>query len=410
MSPSRISLRRRLVILVGGGLLALLVAQYVATALVLDERQEDMIDAVLNEQMRYSLELYHKTGEAPELNVPHLTFYAWPNTAAPASIPLVFQKASIGNHEAFLGKTEYHFVVHEENGMRFLLAYNVEQIENEFAALLIILGIAFLLSASLAFAGIYWLSGKALNNLTQLSRAVRENKEKALAQPFMESEVYLLATALDDYRAKQALLLSREQEFSGYLSHELRTPLSVMRGQAEMLSLSVETAQKNRALSIMAQADHMRALIEQLLHLARRTHHPQRTEIALLTLIERLWSALSLEQRSRTQLQCSIPSDYTLSADPLLVELILRNALANARLHADGAVLSVSLQQQTLIIEDYRSQLPDNENIPVSDENDGLGLTILKRACAAMSWSCEITSLPTGFRIALTFDNPSKNF
>lgn len=403
MTNSRISLRKRLVILVGGGLFALLFAQYIATAFVLDERQEEMIDALLTEQLHYSMQLYHKSGEIPEINVPQLHFYSWPIGEPAANVPSAFQSYGPGNHEVYINGDEYHFIVHDENRLRFLLAYNAEQSEDQFTEILLVLGISFLLSIGIAITGIYWLSGRALNSLTQLSAAVRKNDSVSLASDNMELEVHALATTLDDYRARQELLLNREREFSGYLSHELRTPLSVIRGQAEMIQLEGNGPLQQRAGSIILQADRMRNLIEQLLQIARQHRALKRESIQLSPMINRIWEELRHESSSTTQLNNLIQPESTVMADSLLLGLILRNALANARLHADGALLTIKLSQHSLIIEDFKEpNPPTNTTLPV-EEGEGLGLAILKRACTQLGWSCSATMLPTGFQLVMTF-------
>ena len=180
------SLRARLVVLVGGGLLVLLAGAFLSTALVLEERQEDMIDALLDEQMSYSLQLYHSLGRAPSLNVPDMHFYVI-TPGAPTSVPAAFLHFSPGDHEAVVDGREYHLAVAEENGRRFVLAYDVEQPENDFAELLAILGLAFGLASVAVLGGIFWLSGRALRHLDaqqQLPHRMCVDEDDAAIQPW----------------------------------------------------------------------------------------------------------------------------------------------------------------------------------------------------------------------------------
>lgn len=395
------SLRARLMVLVGGGLIMLLLAAYISTMMVLEERADDMIDVLLDEQMEYSQQLYYSLGHVPTLNVPRMHFYAMPLERVEAGLPGAFRGLGPGDHEITAADRSYHLEVKDERGMRFVLAYDVQQHDEDFAELLAILGLAFLISALAALGGIFWLSGHALRHLEELARAVQEQDDKTLSQPGMEREVGALAAALDDYRARQAVLLEREQEFSGHLSHELRTPLSVVRAQAELIQLNHadDVRLQGRAVEIMAQVDRMRALIEQLLRLARRTRTPERREVALRALVERIWNDLAQTGSSHTRLDNQVSDEAQVVADPLLLELILRNAIANARLHADGARLCVRFDAGLLEIEDLAEARACAAPLP--RDREGLGLAILRRACHLLGWTCELSSLPTGTRLSL---------
>lgn len=394
-------LRQRLVVLVGGGVVLLLAAAFLSTALVLQERQEDMIDTVLDEQMEYSLALYRDLGHAPLPSVPSMQFYAAPVGRADPAMPREFAALGPGDHRLAAGGRTYHLEVKDAEGMRFVLAYDVARHDAEFRELLAILGVAALLSAAAALYGIAWLSRHALRQLEELAGAVQRQDDAALAAPGMEREVAALAAALDDYRARQALLLQREQEFSGHLSHELRTPLSVVRAQAELMQLQADDVARTqaRAAAIMAQVDRMAALVEQLLRLARRTRAPERLQVPLRALVERVWADLAQTGSSRTTLDDQVPPEAAVVADPVLLELILRNALANARLHADGARLSVRFGDGLLEIEDSDPARAAAPQLP--EDGAGLGLSILRQACARLGWGCELAATPTGTRLSL---------
>lgn len=373
--------------------------------MVLNEREEDMIDALLAEQMQYAMQLYKSNDGPLKPNISGMKFYVFKIGYPGKDIPRVFLPYGQGGYELDVAGTEYHFLVHDENGVRFLVTYDVGVYEGRFLELMVILGVAFLLSAILAIIGIYWLSGRALKNLTQLASALQDNGDKAFFHADMEDEVATLALALDNYRAHQTLLLERERDFSGHLSHELRTPLSVVRARAELMAVQYpdEAALQKNSAEIISAVDRMRAMIEQLLHLARRTHAPHREEISLHELFDRIWGDLADAGDSQTLLLNTLPADITVQADPLLLELILRNALANARQHANGAELRVSFANDQLFIEDYAERaLPDFGHLSGRvNEAEGLGLVILRRACSVLGWVCEITVLPTGTRLSL---------
>lgn len=390
------SLRSKLVLWIGSMLVIVLTAHFIATTSVLEEQEEEGIDAILSEQMAYSLQLYQSSGRLPAPTVPRMAFYA----SAHTGVPSPFAGYQDGGHEIFIGKTEFHFVTRHLNGQEFVLAYDVRDHEARIRMTRVLLGTGTLFTALLALLMIYGLSGRLLQRLSLLANRVHSPYEGTLAKPDMEAEVLALAEALDNSLARQHLILEREKAFSGHLSHELRTPLSVIRGEAELIGLHAGNSPvKERSRRIMIQVDRMQALIRQMLQLARGAHHPSKQAIALAALIDSLWADLANTGDSRTRLLNHVASDARVEADPLLLELILHNALANARLHADGSDLHVRFSQDELSIEDCNPS--PNETQRKHIESTGLGLTIVQRASDLLGWQHSLTATPEGVRLTL---------
>lgn len=396
------SLRSQLILWVGGGIIVLLLGQLIGTISALEEREEESIDELLMEQMTYSIQLYSTAGRLLTPNVLNMKFYSTAADTPEGRIPLAFSQFDTGVHEVTINHAEYHFVVRDAYGKRFVLAYNVSQQEARIHEIIVMLLVSTLLVVIFALVGIFWLSGRILKHLSWLAHTVRHNGNSSLVQPGMANEVMTLAEALEDARAGQAILLEREREYSGYLSHELRTPLSIVRGEAEILILQYQGDEllNIRAKRIMQQADNMRAMIEQVLRLARGVKAMQRETIVLCDFIQQVWTDLELASQSRTQLVNHINEQLAIQADPFLLELILRNALSNARLHADGSLLTVSSDEAQLVIEDSN---PVNTLFSwQEDRSAGLGLIILQKACVSLGWSCRIEGRNTGMRLTIS--------
>lgn len=387
MTSRRMGLRGKLLALVGGALLALLVGQFVATVSALEEREEETIDEILAEQMRYSVKLFFQTGHALPINTPAMKLYTSNATERVAMIPPVFADLAPGHHERYIGATEYHIAVHDEQGIRFVLAYDVSRHEKRMHELEGLLALSLLGMTGFALLGIYVLSGRALAHLEQLAVMVRAGNASPLAHADMEPEVLLLAQALDASRVSQDLLLAREREFSGHLSHELRTPLSVIRSHAELLHLTPASPEetRRRTQQIMDQVDRMRALIERILRLARAPSEARRQSIPMAALVQQVWEDLQFGEPRASTLDCRISPDASLEADPLLLELVLRNALDNARVHAEDGLVQVDLEGAVL-----RIRNPGCPTAPTREDGRGLGLAILQRACEALGWRCAL--------------------
>lgn len=409
-----VSLRLRLMRLTALCLCAVLLTSFVATAFILNEREEDLIDQMLEEQLDADINQYSPEAGLLQSSVPRMQFYAFtPGHPDEALLPAYLRGVEPGKHEIDVGDTEYHYVVRDEGGRRFVLAYDAEQYEDSFTDLMVILAVAFLVVMVLSVTVIYVLGRRALRHIESLAAAVKNPTDNSFLHDGMEAEVRALAEALDGYRARQSLLLEREQEFSAHLSHELRTPLSVVRAQAELISLQ-NAGHENleaRANAIMDQVDRMRLLIEQLLRLARSQRSPERRPVALRALVDRLWDELAQGSRSATRLDNQLTARQEVLADPLLLELVLRNVMANARLHANGSLLTVRQEGMTLLLEDsdgtpgvatQGSDAPREASRLAAENGQGIGLSILERACRLLGWGYDVTTTPTGTRVAIT--------
>lgn len=404
-SPGKVvSLRVRLMRLTALCLCAVLLTSFVATAFILNEREEDLINQMLEEQLDADINQYSPEAGLLQTSVPRMQFYAFtPGHPDEALLPEHFRGATPGSHEVDVGDTEYHYVVRDEGGRRFVLAYDAEQYEDSFTDLMVILAVAFLVVMVLSVTVIYVLGRRALRHIEGLAAAVQNPADHSFLHDGMEAEVRALAEALDGYRARQSLLLEREQEFSAHLSHELRTPLSVVRAQAELISLQ-HAGNENleaRANAIMDQVDRMRLLIEQLLRLARSQRSPERQPVALRALVDRLWDELAQGSHSTTRLDNQLAARHEVLADPLLLELVLRNVMANARLHANGSLLTVRQDGMTLSLEDS-DHAPRDASHLAADNGQGIGLAILERACKLLGWGYDVTATATGTRVSIT--------
>lgn len=385
-------------------LLLILLAAFIATAYVLNIREETLIDQVLDEQLKMYISHVEVGEYVQPVDWPHMQMYAFqPGSQEESLVPEIFRNYPPGNHEVDLEDKEFHFVVRDELGKRFILAFDVEQYENSFTELMLILATAFLATLIIALIAIHFVVKRALYNMERLAENVRLQEGSSFLQDGMEEEVAALASALDSYQARQSLLLEREREFSGQLSHELRTPLSVVRAQAEMVNLKLTDPDiKARSQAIMEQVDKMELLVRQLLKMARKQHQPESQRLNLGKVVDRIWDDLAYGRRSETTLDKRIPKDLELNADPLLLELVLRNVMSNARIHANGAVLQITCQNGLLVMADTGGQaaLPE-ERHPANDASHGLGMTILERACQMAGWEYNYSQQSDGTKTTI---------
>ncbi len=238
----------------------------------------------------------------------------------------------------------------------------------------------------------YWLSARlARQTLAPLDGLVAElhaldpeQRQQRLAVPDRDSELAVIAEAVNRYMQRLDELVERERAFAAAASHELRTPLAVIRGAAEVLeaiSPSAPLARIQRA-AISATQD-----LEALLWLSRAGDAPP---VERLPLHERL-KALCATQVNVDALAWQL-APCVVIAPPGAVSIIVSNLLRNAlRAAPDG--VRVLLNADTLSVEDDGPGVPVDE-LPLvfaprtrgHDGGTGMGLYIASTLAARLGW------------------------
>jgi signal transduction histidine kinase/integral membrane sensor domain MASE1/ActR/RegA family two-component response regulator len=180
----------------------------------------------------------------------------------------------------------------------------------------------------------------------------REQSAEARAR-LLESEkaarAHAEGLAADLRRANRA-----KDEFLAVLGHELRNPLAPLRNALEVLRMRGATdPQTARMHEIMArQVKHLARLVDDLLDVSRITRgrvelRRETTEVA--TLVAGAAEGLrTLFEERRHRLEITLPeSPVILDVDPLRVEQVLANLLANAAKYTPpGGAISLSVEQE----------------------------------------------------------------
>lgn len=128
---------------------------------------------------------------------------------------------------------------------------------------------------AVAFAGGWWLSGRALapvDDLTATARSIGDrNLSQRLPVPPTDDELARLSTTLNQMLDRIESGFRRIAEFTADASHELRTPIALIRTTAELaLRKQREPAEYREALrEVLHESERTTALIENLLTLAR---------------------------------------------------------------------------------------------------------------------------------------------
>ena len=376
----------------------MLVVQSIALFSVGEEQEEDLIDGVLNTGLD-SVTIHRNAPVSVALGQ-RMSFFHAPIGEIPAGLPESIARLPVGNHEWFIGKSEYHVGVRDYEGERFYLLYDETEHEERLSFLRWVLisgGVALsLLSLGLG----HWFSRALLRQLEQL--AMRLNGEDAgqLNRPGLDREVAVLARALDDYRVRNARLLAREREFTANVSHELRTPLSRIRTSAELLADGIDDGQ--RAQRIILAVDDLEQRLKGLLLLARSTAAPEIQVVALHGLVDGLLEPYRAMCQSRSVvLENRVTPQDCVDADPALLSLLLDNLLRNAVRYTESGAISVGFEDGWLVLTDTGIGIPEVQQAKVferhfrvsgTQDGAGLGLAIVREITECCNWRCELHS------------------
>jgi signal transduction histidine kinase len=150
----------------------------------------------------------------------------------------------------------------------------------------------------------------------------------------------------------EALAASRaKSDFLARMSHELRTPLAAIIGYGELLSDGitgpVNDEQKRQLQRIRFSANHLLAIIDEILTLARMEAGKERVDLheveisdvmeSVASMAEPLASAKGLSFRMEIS-----PRDLSMRTDPVKLRQVLLNLLSNAVKYTDTGQVSVS--------------------------------------------------------------------
>ncbi len=189
----------------------------------------------------------------------------------------------------------------------------------------------------------------------------------------------------------------RLKEFTGIVSHDLRNPLNVAEGHLE---LAYEECDSDHLDAIADAHDRMKALIEDLLTLAREGDRVGDTEaVDLAELSEDCWR--NVETANAT---LRTPMNRMIRADRSRLTQLLENLIRNAVKHGgDDVTVTLGELDDGFYVEDDGPGIPEDERDNVFDagystttDGTGFGLSIVERIAGAHGWDIRVTESEDG--------------
>ena len=399
-------MRLRIALALGALSLLVILAQSLTMLAVFDQTEEEFIDQMLTQQIAHSMAVWKTAPESAFPNTPAMQLYRFgPGMAPSDGLPAEVLSLPVGNHEIRLGGREAHVAVRHDGSARYILVYDAEEHEGRMLSLMLLTITASTLLALVVLLSGYALAGRLSGSLERLAARVDRPDGAPLAGPDMERELRAIAEALDRYRQRQQEALDRERAFAANLSHELRTPLTAIRTDAELLAALPDApeAVRRRANRMIQGVDRINALGSSLLLLSREAGPALLEEIRLQPAVWEVWEPLSQSVSKPVSLRVMVPEGTTVSADPTLFDLVLRNLLDNALRHSDRGEIVCALEGSRLIVSDCGRGFAEAELPHVFDRffsgpqgRHGLGLALVQHVCRASGWRVSAGNTETG--------------
>ena len=379
--------------------------QAVALFVTTEEREEDLIDEIVNTALD---NMVRRDGDKTIIGhnlSSRLEFFRVPRGQVPREMPSDFANRKPGNYEWFVGDTEFHVGIRDDNGERLYLLYDATEHENRLDQMFwsLVFGLVVLSGISLWLG--YWLSGRMLYQLEKITRRLQDDDSAKLNEPEFDREVALLAGALDIYRERNRELLEREREFTANVSHELRTPLTRIRTGAELFAedAALSDRARTRAERIIKAVDDMESRLRGLLFLARELSPAERVTVNLRQAAESCLAHFRpICAQTGIAIEAAIAPDVVVQADATLLHLLLENLISNAVRYTPAGTIRIDFRDGVLTVADTGVGIPSEHlgkvfqrHYRASDSPGGLGLglSIVRRVCDAHGWQCAIESV-----------------
>lgn len=380
--------------------------QAVALFMTTEEREEDLIDEVVNTALDQQVRRGRDSAVTGMYSLsPRLEFFRLPAGQVPRAMPAIYAGLKPGNYEWFVDDTEFHVGIREDSGERLYLLYDATEHERRLEQMFwtLVFGLVLLSGISLWLG--YWLSGRMLYQFEKITQRLRDDNTEILNEPDFDREVSLLAGALDKYRQRNRELLAREREFTANVSHELRTPLTRIRTSAELFIEDAGLSDRARARAdrIMMAVDDMETRLGGLLFLARELTPPERAPVNLGQAVESCIAHFRPTcEAAGVGLDCDIGTDAIIQADSALLHLLLENLIGNAVRYTPTGRIWIQYRNGTLTVGDTGVGIPPEHLANVFQRyyraSDlpgglGLGLSIVQRVCESHGWQYDIDSV-----------------
>jgi len=278
-----------------------------------------------------------------------------------------------------------------------------EHFRFRFESALLLVGLAALLGAI----GIGWFTSRIVSRpLKKLGAGMKKLRESHYHLRLEEDESEEFNTLIREFNSLAAELQRVEELRKNLISdtsHELRTPLASLTAQLEGIDDGVLTLDKERIKLLRAEVDRLSEMTEGLqdyAHLRSQVIKPERQNIKLKEILDKIKTQhKKILEDKKIAVNLNLAADYSLTADPKLLERVFTNLFDNAIRYSQAKNITITANQEQIIFAD------DGVGIPAQHLRDiferffrleksrsratgglGLGLSIVKEIIEAHGW------------------------
>jgi two-component system OmpR family sensor kinase len=268
---------------------------------------------------------------------------------------------------------------------------------------------------------------RMLRPIAMLSQEVdrRDDQDmRPLAEQQVADEIRPLIGSINRLLRRVADNMDAQRRFLADAAHELRSPLTALSLQAENLAATdLSPASKARLLPLRQGLNRSKALLEQLLTLARsqNTGAPQLAQVSLQAVLRRVMEdSLPLAQARQIDIGIEADTEITLAAQEVDIVALVRNLIDNAiRYTPQGGSVELRAGMQpglvSIEVEDSGPGIEETERERVFDpfyrvlgsgqDGSGLGLSIVKSIVARLYGKIELQhargTAPYGLKVVI---------
>lgn len=220
------------------------------------------------------------------------------------------------------------------------LGTSLGPVEETLQRLLFVMLITLPPALAAALLGGWWLAGRALRPVEDITRAAQRiaagDLTQRLSVPQSADEIGRLAATFNDMIARLEISFEEVRRFSADASHELRTPLTVLKGETELALRRDRSPEDYRLVleSSLEEIDRMTRIVDELLFLARADLGEVKMEslpVRLDTIVEDIQrQATVLGQEPGIQVLLGTVEPVTVIGDELRLRELVLNLVDNA--------------------------------------------------------------------------------